>query len=358
MKKGDQSILSFVLTINTEFWIALKFSFCCFLYIVPGTPAEAQRSGFSQFFSSPLNLNPGYTGQITGDWRITGNIRSQGYYYSDPVNSTNLSIDKPINILESQFGVGLILGNDFSQNHTAPSQMIYGSLGKAIQISSRSGLGVGFQLGYVNKRLSYKRLAFPEQYDRNSGNFNHELPLSENFENERSGYLDINAGIVWNYTAPRYVISSGMAIFHLNQPKESFLNQEYQLKSRLNWHITTKYFINQKFYIVPQAYLTHQTKASLVLAGSNLGYRINSDKTKLKSLSIGAYYRSNLDLNVKTMVFESGFNFNNWLTTLSFDFNANRNSTGNLYSQAIEFSIIYERPSTILRKTTLPWIRY
>jgi hypothetical protein len=37
----------------------------------------AQDSHFSQFFSSPLTLNPAFTGKFFGTYRVAGNYRNQ-----------------------------------------------------------------------------------------------------------------------------------------------------------------------------------------------------------------------------------------------------------------------------------------
>ena len=39
--------------------------------------ASAQDPHFSQFFSSPLTLNPAFTGKFFGTYRVAGNYRNQ-----------------------------------------------------------------------------------------------------------------------------------------------------------------------------------------------------------------------------------------------------------------------------------------
>src|SRR5947207_15672588 len=38
---------------------------------------QAQDPSFSQFFSSPLNINPALTAKINSDWRVIANFRDQ-----------------------------------------------------------------------------------------------------------------------------------------------------------------------------------------------------------------------------------------------------------------------------------------
>ena len=44
--------------------------------LIPGA-ALAQDPSFSQFFSSPLNINPGLTANINSKWRMVSNFRNQ-----------------------------------------------------------------------------------------------------------------------------------------------------------------------------------------------------------------------------------------------------------------------------------------
>jgi Type IX secretion system membrane protein PorP/SprF len=39
--------------------------------------AYAQDPHFSQFFASPLTLNPAFTGKFDGEWRLAANHRDQ-----------------------------------------------------------------------------------------------------------------------------------------------------------------------------------------------------------------------------------------------------------------------------------------
>ncbi|MES1226414.1 MAG: type IX secretion system membrane protein PorP/SprF, partial [Bacteroidota bacterium] len=47
------------------------------LCLLLGTAALAQDPNFSQFFASPLTLNPALTGKFDGVYRVAGNYRNQ-----------------------------------------------------------------------------------------------------------------------------------------------------------------------------------------------------------------------------------------------------------------------------------------
>ena len=54
------------------------------LTIIMQIPAFGQDIHFSQFYSSPLTLNPAYTGNYEGNWRVMSNYRTQWSAIAEP----------------------------------------------------------------------------------------------------------------------------------------------------------------------------------------------------------------------------------------------------------------------------------
>ena len=46
-----------------------------YVSVMIAVQSNAQDPNFSQFFSSPLNINPALTGNINADWRAIANFR-------------------------------------------------------------------------------------------------------------------------------------------------------------------------------------------------------------------------------------------------------------------------------------------
>src|SRR3954468_8080255 len=59
-------------------------------------PAFAQDPSFSQFFSSPLNINPALTANINADWRLISNIRNQWLGPASPYVTGTISFDSKL----------------------------------------------------------------------------------------------------------------------------------------------------------------------------------------------------------------------------------------------------------------------
>src|ERR1700687_6448271 len=57
---------------------------------------KAQDPHFSQFFSSPLTLNPALTGKFDGTLRVAGNYRNQWPAFNNVYTTYTVSVDMPI----------------------------------------------------------------------------------------------------------------------------------------------------------------------------------------------------------------------------------------------------------------------
>ena len=81
---------------------------------------SAQDPNFSQFFVSPLTLNPALTGKFNGNVRVAGNYRDQWPDISKAFVTSTISVDLPIlrgkiSDLDT-WGVGLMAMTDKTAN--------------------------------------------------------------------------------------------------------------------------------------------------------------------------------------------------------------------------------------------------
>src|SRR3982751_3598055 len=93
---------------------------CTLLILTTGLLSKAQDPNFSQFFVSPLTLNPALTGKFDGIYRIAGNYRNQWPTFNNAFTTATISFDA--GILKDrlpdidQFGIGLLGFTDKSGN--------------------------------------------------------------------------------------------------------------------------------------------------------------------------------------------------------------------------------------------------
>src|SRR6187549_112427 len=90
------------------------------LFTVLVSVSLAQDPNFSQFFASPLTLNPALTGRFDGTFRLAANYRNQWPTINNAFTTATASLDFPIlaNTIPEfdTWGVGIIGLSDQSGN--------------------------------------------------------------------------------------------------------------------------------------------------------------------------------------------------------------------------------------------------
>ena len=81
----------------------------CTAYVI-----QAQDIHFSQFYASPLTLNPAATGDFKGDWRINNIYRKQWNAISPGYMTNALGFDMPVYLAGEKFSGGINLVIDKS----------------------------------------------------------------------------------------------------------------------------------------------------------------------------------------------------------------------------------------------------
>ncbi|HRH60914.1 MAG TPA: PorP/SprF family type IX secretion system membrane protein [Chitinophagaceae bacterium] len=204
----------------------------------------AQDPHFSQFFSSPLTLNPAFTGKFDGAFRLAGNYRNQWPTINRAYQTSTVSADFPIlkKVVgeTDRLGIGLMGYSDKSA--AGAVSFSYFSLStafhKALDEDGYKQLGLGLQATYSNMFITTSKLTFEDQLDIN-GSFS--LPTGETFGNSdlKSNFFDINAGLLYTSSSTdRNNLYAGVSVYHINRPKQNFSNSslEYLLNPRATFH--------------------------------------------------------------------------------------------------------------------------
>src|ERR1700739_623170 len=134
---------------------------------------QAQDPHFSQFFSSPLTLNPAFTGKFDGDVRVAGNYRQQWVSIPNAYTTGSFSVD--FGILKKHLPFGDVFGIGFSaltdQSGDAALKMNYGSVSlayhKALDDQGYNTLGIGFQGTYSSLMIDESKTTFESQLTAN-----------------------------------------------------------------------------------------------------------------------------------------------------------------------------------------------
>ncbi len=278
----------------------VKCAIWMFCFFCVSNFCYAQDPSFSQFFSSPLNINPALTGNINGDWRIIGNFRDQWIGPASPYVTGTMSFDRKIlqnkmpGVTEKNvLGVGAMLMQDYAMSGVAKSTYASLNLAYSLKLSEEpvsNKLAVGFGAIYGNKFVDYSRLDFEEQFT--GYGFNTNLPTGESALTNMKPYFSVSSGITYSITTERSNIDFGIAGFHLNKPKQTFLKDENQrLAMRQVVHGNFETYLNDRMVLTTNAIYQNQDRAKYFSVGGALGLYVGEQQGTM--LNAGLWYWSN-----------------------------------------------------------------
>jgi type IX secretion system PorP/SprF family membrane protein len=205
--------------------------------------AQAQDPGFSQFFASPLTLNPALTGKFDGVVRVAGNYRNQWPAINNAFITSTVSVDAPILVKRlpenDTWGIGFMAMTDktasgiLNDNYFAISSAYH----LALDENGYHSIGVGFQGSYANQSLDGTRLTFEDGLQLD-GTWLRSPTEAINSEYVSVHYFDVGLGALYNATTNgnnNYYF--GVSAYHLTHPKVSFLGEDtINVPTRLTFH--------------------------------------------------------------------------------------------------------------------------
>src|SRR5688572_171776 len=240
---------------------------------------NAQDPSFSQFFSSPLNVNPALTANINADWRVITNLRDQWIGPASPYVTGTASFDTkvmqekmPDGSGNNYLGLGTMLMFDRAMSGIVNST--YASLNLSYNIKLSEGyyterIGVGFGAIYGYRRIDFSRIDFEEQFT--GFGFNRNLPTGEIALSNTKPYISASAGITYSASSVKSNFDVGIAAFHLNKPKQTFLEDEHQyLAMRKVVHANYERYLNERLVFNTNGIYQYQSKASYFSIGTGL----------------------------------------------------------------------------------------
>ncbi len=261
---------------------------------------QAQDIHQTQYFSSPLTLNPALSGLVRGDLRVAANYRSQWYSVSStPYQTGVVSFDMATmkNRLPEgdALGIGLLGTYDRSGTGglTAIQIGISAAYHKAFGLEKQHTLSFGVQGVLVQKSLDFDKLRFEDQFDPSTGQTPY--PTSENFENKDLTYPDFNLGLMYSGRVSDYATAYiGASVYHLTRPVESFMNSDHPINQRFNAYLGGSFDLNENMVLYASALYQNQASATEVMLGAAAGFILNPGHEEARENTVfylGGWYR-------------------------------------------------------------------
>ena len=320
-----------------------KLSFALLLLLTLGK-TDAQDPNFSQFFASPLTLNPASTGKFDGIFRVAGNYRNQWPTINNAFTTATASADFHLltNSLSEidRLGVGVLGFNDKTGDGILVSNyaMVSAAYHKGLDENGYNQIGVGFQGAYANKRIDVLKVDFEDEL----------TPLgftgvtNEIFDQRdlNINYFDLNAGVLFNGSTNGYNnFYLGASMYHINRPKETFQGGQFYLNSRTTIQAGGKLPVSQYNAIHFSSNYSFQANATHLIFGGAYALNVNFDEENPTNFFIGTWARfSNVADAIIPYV---GLQFGDYHLGITYDVNISNLQPASNLRGGIELSLIY-----------------
>lgn len=321
---------------------------------------KAQDPNFSQFFASPLTLNPAMTGKFNGSSRLAINYRNQWPTINTAFRTGTASLDFGIikdRIPEfDQFGVGIMGMYDVNGAGVMKNSYISGSIAyhKGLDENGHHSIGAGFSTSYAQRRLDLSKLDFEDELTALGFTGVTSEAFGGNGQFLNINYVDVNAGFLYSGATTDYNnFYFGASMYHINRPKVSFQGAEFLLNPRITLHGGGYFPVADGTTVFVSALHQRQAGASETIFGAALGLTVNDDYDNATEVYFGSWVRLN-DAIIPYIGLETG----NFRLGVTYDVNTSRLAAASQRRGGMELSLIYIKKNSDPNKKKLACPRF
>ncbi len=327
----------------------IKYLFVFSIFLLLNVNAKSQDIHFTQFYMSPLNLNPAMTGVSNCTSRLIGNFRNQWapVLKSNAFNTFSLSYDQKMPVGRyDYFGIGGTLWGDVAGTHrfgTMMGKVSFSYLRKMGGYRQKSHfLVIGAEGGLARRGLNVDKL----DYFQNG---------VETINNPNFFFGDLSAGILWYTILDKYSnFYIGAAFHHLNQANQAFkrtINSQDEtrgndnLKSRFTIHGGGEFEIQPRFSVLPYFVTFLQGPHVEVNLGTSMRFALGDSRYDKRAFQLGAWFRFGTQheskLHGDALIITTKFDYQNLGFGLSYDINVSKLRSASKANNSLELSVIY-----------------
>ncbi len=316
----------------------------------------AQDIHYSQFYNTPLIVNPALTGVFGEDQRAMIIYRNQYSTVATPYTTYGASFDT--RIMEKNRG-GFSLGTGLAINRDVAGDAKFGftnvllSLSGIIALNQNQFLTIGAQGGFEQRSINNADLVWDSQYDGTGYNSGLSSQETSNY-NQGFGAADINTGIAWIYSKSNktivandvFSIKLGVAYQHLSQQKLNYGNTTDALYSKYLLHGESNLSIkNTNYSFKPSFVYQKQGPSQELLIGTLIRYTFGHD-----SKYTGLLNQTALLIGIHTRIGDAfipsvGYEIANWQLMFSYDANVSSLTTASNGVGGFEITLIFLNPN-------------
>lgn len=242
----------------------------------------AQDPFFSQYFMSPMTINPAMIGKGTKATRVMANHRSQWWGSQAASFVTNtVSAEMPFakkGTDKSQLALGVMGLSDVSNNGILKNN--YFSAGMAYnQNLNQEGtkkFGAGLMATFGSRVLDVSKMQWQSQFG--SFGFNAALPSGENLQLPKRSYFDVAAGVHYSSEGKKWNFNIGASAYHVAQADISAFdagNSLMRMRFNMNMDLAYKFKGGDEFHVI--SLFTQYNNKTVLNYGGIYKFKIDGD---------------------------------------------------------------------------------
>ena len=304
----------------------------------------AQDTHFSQFYNTPLYVNPALTAVDKADIRFMGAYRGQWEQaLFDPYTTFFGMFDTKF---YPKYNDRYFWGLGVSFLYDVAGQSSLGLLGADVNASFTYALDkenfvtIGFGGGGAQRSFQLDNLSFGEQH--NGEQYDPNLPTGENFTSLANFFGSLGGGL--NYhgqkTGKRTYLDVGAAAFHINRPNQAFYSaDESALPMRLSLYMRPMLQLSEQVDLPLHGLAQFQGPYFEAVAGAGIRVYLNLVPSREIAVELGGSYRFNSIGDA--IIPHLQILYHQWQVGLSYDINVSDFSVATLYRGGPELTVRY-----------------
>ncbi len=321
---------------------------------------NAQDIHFSQFYMSPLNLNPAMTGVTNCTHRFVVNYRNQwaSVLKANAFNTYSASYDQRIPVGRyDYFGVGGLFWGDRAGELDFATLQGKLALSYAKRMSGYRNranyLVVGVDGGISQRSIDFLKAQWPEQ--NNNGVFDPTRSSGETNFNDNFIFGDMAAGLMWYGVSNRYEnFYIGGAYHHLNRANQTFFDADsvdVPLYSKFTIHAGGEFRTGSgrgragRLAMLPGAVIFLQGPSMEINAGTSFKFILGNSRVSNQAFQLGIWGRVANKFEgtlLDAVILSTRFDYDSFGVGFSYDINVSSLRPASNSNGAFEFSFIYK----------------
>ncbi len=276
-----------------------------------------QDFNFSQFYNTPIIINPANTGRFDKDFRLGLIHRSAFNTYTNSALMADLNFyNTPLKT--DKMGAGLYVFNDRQGNGQIGTNgfLLSGATHYSLDELQKHRLSFGLQLGMAFSTLNLSDAKFASDFDQTTNQFSSNTDKSNQMTNTTQ--FKSAFGLVYDLYFNKSVdVFLGFTAYNFLPSKQNYLTtNKSSTPIKIGLQLGMNYKLSNKIELSPTINFIQQASSKDLILGLNFSYYlINDPKTNHKTaITLGAWHRLQ-----DAMIAYIGLKYNNFQIGFSYD---------------------------------------